>query len=588
VHNRTAPNKQLPNAGNGWRASPGSRTGGRGGAIVRVRRTPPTNRLSSRTSTTTMSDATATVFNHNVVARRFGVRTDAEPPVKHVVVVGGGTAGWMTALLLASSAYGSRLKITVLESPQVGVIGVGEGSTPWLRGFFEGLGIEEAEWMPECHATYKAGITFENWSTRPGYDSYFHSFASMLDNMTMAPFIDNVHARLDRADVHAHPNRFFISARLARECKAPRPQRSFPFDIWYGFHFDSVLLGQFLQKKSVERGVHHVAGHVTDVQWDEAGDISSLRLQDGATLAGDFYVDCTGFASLLIGKALGTPFVSFRENLFNDAAVAIPKPHHGAITPQTVSTALRHGWAWKIPLTNRYGCGYVYSTDFCSPDEAEKELREHLGLLDDDISARHLKFRPGRVAQPWTRNCVANGLAQSFIEPLEATTLLFVQRTAEMLVSLLEKGDLGEGTRKQFNDTLNGRVEGTRDYIVTHFKTNSRTDTDYWRANAANTNLSAPLQQLLRTWLASKPIAAGIAQGKFGRGYPIMSWYSLLAGVGLFPGDVRPPTRDEAKYDMAEIDTLLRRSAMNFPDHREFLGAIPPKPKEASLQVYFY
>ncbi|HVX03996.1 MAG TPA: tryptophan halogenase family protein [Rhodanobacteraceae bacterium] len=536
-----------------------------------------------------MSEATATVFNRNVVARG-PARIDAEPPVKHVVVVGGGTAGWMTALLLASSAYGTRLKVTVLESPQVGVIGVGEGSTPWLRGFFESLGIEEAEWMPECHATYKAGITFDGWSTRPGYESYFHSFASMLDNMTMAPFIDNVHARLDRADVYAHPNRFFISARLARECKAPRPQASFPFDVWYGFHFDSVLLGKFLQKKSVERGVRHLAGHAADVQLGASGDIASLRLQDGSALAGDFYVDCTGFASLLIGKALGTPFVSFKDNLFNDAAVALQAPHDGPIQPQTISTALRHGWAWKIPLTTRYGYGHVYSSDFCTAENAERELREHLGLQGADVQARHLKFRPGRVAEPWRRNCVANGLAQSFIEPLEATTLLFVQRTAEMLVAALEKGDLGEATRKQFNDTLNGRVEGTRDYIVTHFKTNTRTDTEYWRANAANTHLSEPLQQLLRTWLASKPISPGIAKGTFGRGYPIMSWYSLLAGVGLFPHDreTRPPTPQEAKYDMAEVDTLLDRSATNFPDHRAFLRAIPPKPRPSSLQVYFW
>jgi len=537
-----------------------------------------------------MSDATATVFNHNVVVQRPGAGSDAEPPVQHVVVVGGGTAGWMTALLLANSAYGARLEVTVLESPQVGVIGVGEGSTPWLRGFFESLGIEEAEWMPECHATYKAGISFDGWSTRPGHESYFHSFASMLDNMTMAPFIDNVHARLDRADVYAHPDRFFISARLARDCKAPRPQESFPFDVWYGFHFDSVLLGRFLAKKAMERGVRHVAGHVVDVQRSESGDIASLTLKDGGTLAGDFYVDCTGFASLLTGKSLGTPFVSFKDNLFNDAAVAIQAPHDGAIMPKTISTALRHGWAWKIPLTTRYGYGYVYSSDFCTPENAEKELRGHLGLLDADLPARHLKFRPGRVAQPWNRNCVANGLAQSFIEPLEATTLLFVQRTAEMLVAALEKGDLGEDARTQFNDTLNARVEGTRDYIVTHFKTNTRTDTDYWRANAANTHLSAPLQQLLRTWLASRPITAGIASGTFGRGYPIMSWYSMLAGVGLFPDrrEMRAPTQQEARYSMAEIDTLLDRSAMNFPDHREFLRAIPPKPKPSSLQVYFW
>lgn len=536
-----------------------------------------------------MPEATATVFNHNVAARR-PARAGSEPPVKHVVVVGGGTAGWMTALLLANSAYGERLKVTVLESPQVGVIGVGEGSTPWLRGFFESLGIEEAEWMPQCHATYKAGIAFDGWSTRPGYERYFHSFASMLDNMTMAPFIDNVHARLDRAGVHAHPDRFFIAARLARECKAPRPQASFPFDVWYGFHFDSVLLGKFLQKKAVARGVRHVPGHVTHVQLDDSGDIAALALADGGSLAGDFYVDCTGFASLLIGKALGTPFVSFKDNLFNDAALALQLPHEGAIPPQTISTALGHGWVWKIPLTTRYGYGYVYSSDFCTPENAERELREHLGLADADVQARQLKFRPGRVAEPWRRNCVANGLAQSFIEPLEATTLLFVQRSAEMLVAALEKGDIGDAARKQFNDTLNGRIEGTRDYIVTHFKTNTRGDTDYWRANAANTHLSAPLQRLLRTWLASKPITAGIANGTFGRGYPIMSWYSLLAGVGLFPDDreTRAPTPQEAKYDMAEVDTLLDRSALNFPDHRAFLQAITPKPRPSSLQVYFW
>ncbi|MGH8126429.1 MAG: tryptophan halogenase family protein [Rhodanobacteraceae bacterium] len=537
-----------------------------------------------------MPHATATVFNHNVTAMRPGVRTSAEPPVNHIVIVGGGTAGWMTALLLARSAYGSRLKVTLLESPRVGAIGVGEGSTPWLRGFFESVGIEEQEWMPACHATYKAGITFDGWSTRKGYESYFHAFASMLDNITMAPFIDNVQARLNGADVDAHPNRYFISARLASHCQAPRAPRSFPFDIWYGFHFDSVLLGAFLRKKAVEAGVNHRVGHVANVQLSESGNIASLQIEDDTSLAGDFFVDCTGFASLLAGKALGIPFVSFRENLFNDAAVVISKPNEGPIMPQTISTALSNGWVWKIPLTQRYGYGYVYSTDFCSPDKAELELREHLGLTDaDDVPARHLKFRSGRVAQTWTRNCVANGLAQGFIEPLEATTLLFAQRTATMLVAALEKGDLGEEVRRRFNDTLNSQVEGTRDYIVTHYKTNTRGDTDYWRANAANTHLSAPLQKLLRTWLARRSIAGGITDGTFGHGYPVMSWYSLLAGVGLFPDDheTRPAAPQETHYDMAEIDNLIDRSAMNFPDHRSFLEAIQPKP-ERSLQVYFY
>ncbi|MGN6526674.1 MAG: tryptophan halogenase family protein [Burkholderiaceae bacterium] len=533
---------------------------------------------------------TPPLYNRNVPARARATGELPEPPIRSVVVVGGGTAGWMTALLLANSKYGERLQVTVLESPSVGTIGVGEGSTPWLRGFFDGLGIEESEWMPACNATYKAGITFDGWSSRPGFESYFHPFASMLDNLTMTQFIHNVHARLNDADVHAHPDRFFIAHRITTQALAPKPQRTFPFDIWYGYHFDSSLLGAFLQTKAVERGVRHVARHVNAVTQDERGDIHALELDGGDSLAADFFVDCTGFAALLIEKVLRTPYVSYAENLFNDAAIALPSPHTGPIQPQTISTALRHGWAWKIPLTNRRGNGYVYSSAHCTPDEAETELRAHLGLLDSDVQARHLKMRCGRVAKHWNRNCVAVGLSQGFIEPLEATALLFVQRTATSFVEALERGDLGEPAQQAFNDRVNAQFEGTRDYIVTHYKTNTRGDTEYWRANAANTALSEPLRQLLGTWLASRPIIAGLKKGTFGSGYPTMSWYCLLAGVGLFPEDdrLRPPTAEEGQFDLACIDNLLDRSALNFPDHAACLAAIPPKVDERSLQMYLW
>ena len=536
----------------------------------------------------------ATVFNESITPYAPGPRTDAEPPVKRIVVVGGGTAGWMTALLLANSDYGPRLEVTVLESPQVGIIGVGEGSTPWLRGFFDGLGIEESEWMPACNATYKNGIRFDGWCTRPGYGSYFHPFASMLDNMTMTQFVDNVHRRLDGEDVEAHPDRFFIAERLASKGLGPRPRRDFPFDVWYAYHFDSNLLGAFLGRKAVERGVRHVVRHMHGTILGERGDIAALQLDGGETLEADFFVDCTGFASLLIGKALQTPYVSFAENLFNDAAVAMPSPvEDGGGRPlmgQTVSTALRHGWAWKIPLSHRCGNGYVYSTAHCSPDEAETELRAHLGLLDDATPARHLRMRAGRFARQWNRNCVAVGLSQGFIEPLEATTLLFVQRTASMLVKALEKGDLGETAQDAFNEAINDRFEGTRDYIVTHYKTNTRTDTDYWRANAANVNLSRPLQQLLHTWLARRPIAGGLQQGIYGRGYPVMSWYCMLAGMGLFPDarEMRPAAAGRPRHDLSAIDNLLERSIANFPEHRALLANIPPRPTESSLQLYLW
>jgi hypothetical protein len=537
-----------------------------------------------------MTTATATLFNYSFDLARPKAQAKVPPDIRRIVIVGGGSAGWMCAMTLAQSLLAKGIEIEVLESPIVGIIGVGEGSTPWLRGFFDSLGIEEAEWMPACHATYKCGITFDGWSTKPGFESYFHPFASMLDNLTMTQFVYNANARTNGVDVHAHPDRFFIASRLAQGCLAPKPAREFPFDVWYGYHFDAVLLGQFLQGKAIERGVRYRACHVKQVVQRENGDIASVVTDAGETIAADFFIDCTGFAGLLIQQALKTPYVSFADNLFNDAAVALPTPIGADIPPQTISTAMKHGWAWKIPLTERYGNGYVYSSAFCSADEAERELRAHLGLLDADVPARHLKMKTGRVTKHWNRNCLAVGLSQGFIEPLEATALLFIQRTISAFVDAIEAGDVSPQAQDRYNAALNEHFEGVRDYIVTHYKTNNRTDTDYWRANTANANLSEPLQQLYRLWLSGKSIVADINRQELGKGYPVFSWYCILAGMGIFPepAALRAPTPHEARYRMSEIDNLLERSALNFPKHRELLGAIPPKRREEALQIYFW
>ncbi len=534
---------------------------------------------------------TATLFNRSASATtRSRTEITATPGIRRIVIVGGGTAGWMTALIFARSLEQAATEITLVESPAVGIIGVGEGSTPWLRGFFDSLDIEEAEWMPACHATYKCGITFANWSTKPGFESYFHPFASMLDNLTMTQFVRNADARIGGADVIAHPDRFFIATRLARAQLAPKPAANFPFDIWHGYHFDAVLLGQFLQKKALARGVNYRCLHVTHANLDERGSIASIGTREGETIAADLFVDCTGFAGLLIREALKTPFVSFAENLFNDAAVAMPTPIESKIPSETVSTALRHGWAWRIPLTSRFGNGYVYSTQFCTPDEAERELREHLGLLDSDTPARHLRMKIGRVTHHWHKNCLAVGLSQGFIEPLEATALLFIQQTAETFIEFLAKGDLGEAAQQRFNQLVNDHFEGTRDYIVTHYKTNSRTDTDYWRANAANRNLSDPLKQLLSLWMSGRGIGPPVRDQKLGKGYPVFSWYSIMAGMGIFPDapSLHAPTAEQAAFRLAEIDDLLDRSAANYPDHRTALTQIPVRRTGESLQIYFW
>lgn len=533
---------------------------------------------------------TATLFNYSYSPATGRNPHPAPLPVRRIVIVGGGTAGWMAALILARSLIERGVEITLLESPAVGIIGVGEGSTPWLRGFFDSLGLEESEWMPACHATYKCGIRFEGWSTKPGFESYFHPFASMLDNLTMKPFVHNVEGRINGADLYAHPDRFFIAARLASGHRAPKASDSFPFDIWHGYHFDAVLLGQFLHKKALERGVRYKSCHVTHANLAADGSIASVATKEGETIAADLFVDCSGFAGLLIEKALHTPYVSFGENLFNDAAVAMPSPLPESIPCETVSTAMKHGWAWKIPLTSRFGNGYVYSSRFCSADEAETELRSHLGLLDADVPARHLKMRCGRVTQHWNRNCLAVGLAQGFIEPLEATALLFIQQTATTFVEFLEQGDMSEAAHERFNAMMNAHFEGIRDYIVTHYKTNTRTDTEYWRANAANLNLSDDLKKLYSLWMAGKSIAPAVGQQLLGKGYPVFSWYSIMAGMGIFPDrrDLRPPTAQEARFNMAEIDNLLERSSANYPDHRAALSQIPPRRTEPALQLYFW
>jgi len=533
---------------------------------------------------------TATVFNYTY---QYGVPDSPAripPALKRIAIVGGGTAGWMAAMILAHKLGPRGAEISVLESPAVPIVGVGEGSTPWLRGFFDMLGIEESEWMPECNATYKCGITFSGWSTRPGFESYFHPFASMLDNLTLTQFTHNAQARMNGLDVEARPDRFFIASYLAKNRMAPKPNRNFPFDVWYGYHFDAALVGKYLHKKAVERGVKYVSCHVTNVNMKENGDIKSVTTKELGELEFDFFVDCTGFAGLLIQKALKIPFVSFSDNLFNDSAVAMPTPMGEKIGSQTISAAMKSGWRWEIPLTNRYGNGYVYSSSFCSPDEAEKELREAIGMLESPVEARHLKMRIGRVTDHWNRNCLAVGLSQGFIEPLEATALLFIQRAVQNFVDAVEGGDMGEAVRTRYNAKINEHFEGTRDYIVTHYKTNTRKDTEYWRANAENPKISGALQELYALWMSGKSIAPAVGSQKLGKGYPIFSWYCILAGMGIFPeGErLRKPNGKGSPYNMEEIDNLLSRSLMNFRDQREVLENIPPKAKEPSLQIYFW
>lgn len=242
-------------------------------------------------------------------------------------------------------------------------------------------------------------------------------------------------------DVHAHPDRFFLSARLLENRQGPKADENFPFYVEYGYNFDAGLVGEFLRDKAVERGVEHLSTRIVDAYQAPNGHIASVLTDSGDKIEADFFVDCSGFRGTLIQKTLGVPFRSFAENLFNDSAVVLPTEQLENIGSQTVSTALKYGWAWEIPLTERIGNGYVYSSSFCSDDEAETELREHLGLLESDVEARHLKMKVGSVDRHWEKNCLAVGLSQGFIEPLEATALNVVCNTvADFIETVNQEG----------------------------------------------------------------------------------------------------------------------------------------------------
>jgi tryptophan 6-halogenase len=490
----------------------------------------------------------------------------------NIVILGGGTAGWMAANLLAHRWRNSGVRITLVESPDVGIIGVGEGSTPQLKYFFETLGIAEADWMPRCNATYKNGIRFNNWSERPGFESYFHPFLTAVDAQTAPAFYYNALARRTGRDVCAHPDCFFLPAYLSKEYRAPIAAETFPFDVSYGYHFDAYLVGAFLRDHAKKLGVIHLEQHVTKIERAENDDISHLLTAQNKQISGDFFIDSSGFRASLIQEVLDEPFIAFAENLFNDSAVVMPTPAHPhLLAAQTSATALSCGWAWDIPLTNRTGNGYVYSSAFISDDAAETELRTYLGLLESDVVARRLKMNVGRVRNSWVRNCLAVGLSQGFIEPLEATALHIVQATVEAFMDAIDAGT----TPEVFNRKIAARYEGIRDYIVCHYRMNQRRDTQYWRENAANNNLSDNLKAMITAWFTAKDITAEIEALGIGDYYSTLSWHCLLAGYGAYPDEakMRPPEADIQHFDMAKIDSFIRRCGLNFGDHKALLAS---------------
>jgi hypothetical protein len=425
--------------------------------------------------------------------------------------------------------------------------------------------------MPRCNATYKAGIEFAGWSDRLGHELYFHPFPTDVDGFTQSKFFYATRARRTGRDVPAHPDPFFVPTRVAREGRAPVAPPNFPFFVSYGYHFDAFLIGAFLRDFGTARGIEHIEARIASVELGERGDVASLLADDGRRFEADFFIDASGFRAAIIEGALGEPHRPFSENLFNDRAVVTPTPHgEDEIHACTRSTAASAGWIWRIPLTNRIGNGYVYSSRYIDPDAAAAELRAHLGLPEDS-EVRHLQMKCGRIDRSWVKNCLAVGLAQGFLEPLEATALHIVIATVE---SFLDAWD--DDRRDDFNSAIARRYEGIRDYLVCHYRTARRRDTDYWRDAAKVDALSDSLKQIMTAWFTGADLEQEIGRQDIARYYSAMSWHCMLAGYGNFPDQklLRPPGSDIARVDMDEVERFVAGCAMNFPTHSDALNRL--------------
>jgi tryptophan 7-halogenase len=523
-------------------------------------------------------------------------------PVKNVIVLGGGTSGWMSACYIQRILHNLKVPgatVTLVESEDIGIIGVGEATLNDLKNTLRFIGIDEAPFMINTHATFKNGIKFVNWRDDPakiGQHHYYHPFEDVptFDGMWLL----DVWSVL-RADHDFDMDYCYLtgpSAFISDKLRAPKTADSKQYEglFNYAYHLDTVLLGRFLRQVALDRGVKRVVANVVGVETDERGFITALKTREHGDIAGDLFIDCSGFGGLLINKHYGTEFLPFGDSLFNDRAVAIRVPYKTAdptIKPFTTATAMSSGWIWDIPLSDqrtaigskqawsddsdhgRRGVGYVYSSHFISDEDAERELRGYIGPPAEGLSARFLKMRIGHNRKLWVKNCVAVGLAGGFIEPLESTGIALVSQGLALLSFHFPTRDCPQPLADSYNSGMTRLYEHIREFIVLHYCTTQREDTDFWRANKHNPNVPERLKSLLETW-RHRATAAYDNNSGFDF-FHHTSFQYILAGMGHLPQPTdyvrnRVPT---SRFEfIRERIKLVHESALAASiDHVEFL-----------------
>ncbi|MGH3758122.1 tryptophan halogenase family protein [Actinophytocola sp.] len=493
-----------------------------------------------------------------------------------MLIVGGGTAGWMTASYLKKS-FGDRLAVTLVESDRVSTIGVGEATFSTVRHFFSSLELEESDWMPHCAASYKLAIRFENWR-RPGHH-FYHPFERLrtVNGFTMADWwleLGGDHDRFDRdcfltpalceakRSPRALDGNLFVSghdSELGRSTLAEQ-RAQFP----YAYHFDADLLARFLRKYATDRGVNHITDDVVEVNQDDRGWISQVGTKNHGSIGADLFVDCTGFRGRLINKTLDEQFISFTDVLPNNRAVAlrVPKdPETSEVAPYTTATAMDAGWIWTIPLFGRDGTGYVYADDFCTPEEAEQTLRAFAAPGQDDLPANHIRMRIGRSSRSWVKNCVAIGLSSGFVEPLESTGIFFIQQGIEELVKHFPGTDWDAEVRRSYNRKVARAIDGVKEFLVLHYRAAQRDDTPYWKA-AKTRPIPDGLEDVLRD--ADRLLLDEDTAYPYYHGFESYSWNTMLLGLGAGPRRARAALGGMDHGPAAGEFEALRRDAKQF------------------------
>ncbi|WP_324809072.1 tryptophan halogenase family protein [Sphingomonas sp. LY29] len=492
-----------------------------------------------------------------------------QEPHTDILIVGGGTAGWMAAAIL-SQFIPAGYRVRLIESEEIGTVGVGEATIPQIRLFNQALGIDEDEFLRATQGTYKLGIEFVDWSG-PG-SRYMHAFGEVGRGVGIVPFQHYWH-RAQALGLAGPLDRYSLNEVAARALKMqradPRTSTQLPA-MPYAFHFDAGLYARFLRARAEAQGVERIEGKVVDVSLDgETGRVSAVTLEGDRKVAADLFVDSSGFRGLLIEQALQTGYEDWSQWLPCNRAMAVPCDSGGGFTPYTRSTARKAGWQWRIPLQHRIGNGYVYCSEFISDDEAAETL---LANLDGAPQAdpRPLRFVTGKRRKAWNRNVVALGLSSGFMEPLESTSIHMIQSGLSRLIKMLPRGSFDPSVPEEYNRQTDFEYRTIRDFLVLHYKATVPETSAFWR-HCANMEIPEALAHRIALFRANGTIAR-----EHDELFTEVGWLQVLVGQGIVPTAHHPLADTIGERELGDYmsiwEKLIEREVAQMPSHADFIA----------------